>query len=47
VREAVAGLDRAAPFDLLRIPGDAPERFIDREGHVRITFADVERVRLE
>lgn len=46
VREAVADLDRAAPFDLLNIPQDAPERFINQDGVVTITFADVEWIRL-
>jgi hypothetical protein len=46
VRDAVAGLDRRAPFDLLRIPDDAIERFIDADGHVNVGFDDLEWMRI-
>ncbi len=44
VQEATRGLERAAPFDVIRFPGDSASRFIDRDGVIHITFADVERV---
>jgi hypothetical protein len=46
VEEALADATRRAPFDLLRIPEDAAERFIDAKGRVDLSFGDVERVRL-
>jgi hypothetical protein len=46
VREALEGLERSAPFDLLCIPSDSVERFIDRDGQVRITHEALEWVRL-
>ncbi|MBK8024789.1 MAG: hypothetical protein IPK19_26065 [Chloroflexi bacterium] len=47
VREAVDGIRRGAPFDLISIPPDALTRFIDAEGRVSIGWGDVERVRIE
>ena len=47
VEQATNGLDRTAPFDLIRFPADSADRFIDREGNVTVTFADVEWVRVE
>jgi hypothetical protein len=44
VQEATHSLERIAPFDLIRFPGDSASRFIDRDGIIHITFADVERV---
>ncbi len=41
VAEAVAGLHRSAPFDLLRFPSDSAERFIDAGGHIHLTHADI------
>jgi hypothetical protein len=46
VEAATRGLHRTAPFDLIRFPADSAERFIDRDGVIHITFADVERVSL-
>jgi len=46
VRDALAGVSRSAPFDILRFPGDSAERFIDKNGHIRIHPADVEWERL-
>ena len=46
VEEAVAGLDRRAPFDLIRIPPDSAERWIDAEGNVTLGFDDLEWVRI-
>lgn len=46
VTEALDGVNRSAPFDLIRIPGVGAQRFIDAEGSVSITFEDVEWLRL-
>lgn len=46
VRDATVGIDRAAPFDLLRFPTDSSERFIDADGYVRVSHADIEWARL-
>jgi hypothetical protein len=46
VDKALAGLDRRAPFDLLCFDGDSPDHFIDDDGQIHVTFADVEWVRL-
>jgi hypothetical protein len=41
VAEAVAEVDRRAPFDLIRVPEDAGERFIDAKGRIALDFSDV------
>ena len=46
VRDAVAGLDRDAPFDLLRFPPDALDRFVDDRGTIEIGFDRLEWVRV-
>lgn len=46
VREALDGVPRSAPFDLIRFPSDSADRFIDRDGNVTLTHDDVEWVRL-
>jgi hypothetical protein len=46
VNEALAGLRRSAPFDLLNLPADSAERFIDDRGHVSVRHEDLEWVRL-
>ena len=46
VSEALAGVDRTAPFDLLRFPADAAERFVSPWGEVRVDHDDLEWVRL-
>lgn len=46
VQEATSGLKRTAPFDLIRFPADSADRFINRDGIIQVTFADVERVSL-
>ena len=46
VEEAVADLDRTAPFDLLRFPADSADRFIDAKGRISLTHDDVEWVQL-
>ena len=45
VEEALDGR-RRAPFDLLRLPPDAGERFIADDGTITLGFDDVERVRI-
>lgn len=46
VRDALGDRPRRAPFDLLRLPPDSSERFIAADGTVRVSFDDVERVRI-
>lgn len=46
VQNALTGLQRSAPIDLVRIPDNAPERFIDADGNVTIMHADVEWARI-
>lgn len=41
VREALAGLQHAAPFDLLCFPHDSVDRFIGADGTVAVNFADL------
>lgn len=47
VKKALAGIERSVPFDLLILPDDAVERFIDEHGTIRLTHDDLEWVRLE
>lgn len=46
VKDALADARRAAPFDLIRFPADSIARFIDDDGHIAITHADLDWVRL-
>ncbi|MCH8962211.1 MAG: hypothetical protein IH820_13060 [Bacteroidetes bacterium] len=46
VHKALAGLDRAAPFDLLSFPPDSADRFIDARSHIALTHDDITWVRL-
>lgn len=46
VREALAGVRRSAPFDLISFPADGAARFIDAHGALTITPAEITRVRL-
>jgi len=46
VREAVAGIGRSAPFDLIRFPADSAERFIDERGVITISHDDITCVRI-
>ncbi|MGC9348645.1 MAG: hypothetical protein ACP5JG_10945 [Anaerolineae bacterium] len=41
VGESLADLERTAPFDLIRVPPDAAERFIDERGEIRVTLEDL------
>jgi len=46
VQGALAGLNRAAAFDLLSIPADSADRFLDENGVLRISHRDVEWIRI-
>lgn len=46
VVDAAADVARHAPFDVLRFPPDAGERFIDATGHVALSFDDVTWTRI-
>jgi hypothetical protein len=46
VTGACDGLERLAPVDLLGFPPDSAERFIDEQGTIQITFADLNWIRL-
>jgi hypothetical protein len=46
VNDALEGLRRSAPFDLLNFPVDSAERFLDAGGHIHLTHADLEWKRL-
>jgi len=41
VTEAVAGLKRTAPFDLISFPADAVDRFIADDGTINIRWSDL------
>ena len=45
VTETLDGLTRRAPFDLISLPPDAAERFIDDRGNVSLTLADLAALR--
>ena len=40
------GCTAAAPFDLIRFPADSANRFVDDEGAIRLSHADLAWVRL-
>ena len=46
VEDAVADVNRTAPFDLLRLPDGAGERLIDDRGRISIDFSDVTWIRI-
>ena len=46
VSEALQGIKRDAPFELINFPADSTERFLDDEGHLQISRADLEMRRL-
>lgn len=46
VRSALEGLERSAPFDLIRFPADSAERFLTPEGEIRLTHDMIDWVRL-
>ena len=47
VREALDGVTRSAPFDVIRFADDSADRFIDEKGRITITHEAIEWVRLE
>ncbi len=46
VSDALNGLRRSAPVDLLCFPGDSVERFIDERGNIQLSLNELEWVRL-
>jgi hypothetical protein len=46
VREALEKYESSAPFDLLTFPPDSPERFIDERGHIVVSHAALDWIRL-
>lgn len=46
VHDALEGLRRSAPVDLLCFPGDSAERFIDERGNIKLSLSELEQVRL-
>lgn len=46
VRDAVAGLRRSAPFDLIRFPPDGLRRFVDVRGRIRVRHDQLEWIRI-
>ena len=46
VSDAVAGLHRSAPFDLLSFPANSAERFVDEHGHIHLTHTVLEWTRV-
>jgi len=47
VTEALDGLERRAPFDLLCFREDSPNRFIGKDGYVRLSLDDLQWLRLQ
>ena len=47
VGEAVSKVRRNAPFDLISLPEDSADKFIDQQGNITITFDDIPLVRLK
>jgi hypothetical protein len=46
VKEALDGVKRSAPFDLIGFPADSVERFIDDEGQIQIRHDQIKWMRL-
>lgn len=46
IRNALDGISRSAPFDLICFPADSAERFIDDQGHIHIAHDALEWIRL-
>jgi hypothetical protein len=46
VSDAVVGIRRAAPFDIIHFPEDSAERFLKQSGTIRISFDDIDWIRL-
>jgi hypothetical protein len=47
VSGALEGLRRSAPVDLLCLPEDSAERFIDERGNIQLTFGELQWLRIE
>jgi hypothetical protein len=47
VSDALRGVRRDAPFDLISFPADSAERFIDERGEIVIDFEDIEWLRVD
>jgi len=47
VRAALEGRQRGAPFDLIAFPADSDRRFVDAAGFVRVTWGEIEHLRLD
>lgn len=47
VKSAISDIKRTAPFDLIRIPDDSAETFINDRHQITISFDDLEWIRLE
>lgn len=45
ITQALDGVDRSAPFDLISFPADSHKRFIDDDGLITITHDDLEWLR--
>ncbi|MBW2406908.1 MAG: hypothetical protein JRE92_00815 [Deltaproteobacteria bacterium] len=45
-KDAVAGLKRTRPIDLIHFSEDSPERFIDSDGEIHISHSDVKWTRI-
>ena len=45
IKKETRRLRRTAPVELISIPGDGAERFIDPNGRIRIAFKNVNRLR--
>jgi hypothetical protein len=46
VREALDRYDPSEPFDLFAFPSDSAERFIDEQGHIDVSHAALDWIRL-
>jgi hypothetical protein len=46
VADAMDGVSRSAPFDLIRFPDDSAERFLDAKGHITMAPDALDRHRL-
>jgi len=47
VTDALVGIDRQAPFDILCFPKDSADRFIDERGNITLAHVDLPWQRLE
>ncbi|MCU0497404.1 MAG: hypothetical protein MUF87_08645 [Anaerolineae bacterium] len=47
ILEALDGVNRSAPFDLIAFPGDSFDRFIGSDGVIKVRFEDLQWMRWE